>query len=911
MELRLAVLLACAVYGAQLAPDESGLLSDLSAADRVERLPDEQQVVAYRRKLLAVAQDLAGSFSRHDRSLIQQMSMLRVSPRPESAVSFMQLEDRESSRMGVSLEGQEGEALDIQPIMKSITKLEDKIKAERDIDSASHSLMDATCYETDRKMAKVLADEEASQKLLKMDERQMRNQRTQDRADLKASQELERRLSKTLHELRSELQAKQEAYYGRRRQRTRDLEALQAAVRLVCTFASFTDDERCKKDKFVESVPNPGTTELFAAQSEKSLMTEAKEVRAASESAWEAQQAKDLADIHKGKIPVYLESFEMSRETSLLQLAQKSAVTDKVLRRQLGYHQLSEPAKGPVAALLLSVEAGDYEKAVSLLELILGLIKTITDEQIADKQKWGAEEMELKWSVSQNEAALYEEQQKQDTLEDSIRTLSNSIEVNRANFFRSVKATQAASKRREQNNLTCDEERAAYRQRKRVADEELMNINKLRSLLQVLDGEGVPTCGGEMDDCTSAEHGMCIKKNSKQNMCACEPGYYGEACDQKKCPGQGELLYQHDEAGACSGASRGTCDSKVGKCTCTDEFEGAKCEVAKSCPGGGNCNMGHGRCDKATGKCHCYQGWFGAGCTEQKCPGPTVTEGGGEQLYDNGQEEVCSGHGVCITSSGQCGCHEGWESKRCDKKQCGDNCSGNGECMSETGTCSCKKGHHGPTCAYKECPAGCSGFGGTCNRMIGACVCNRGFSGPACEQTTTCNERETTYQEWAFWKPGWSKCPYGWLMRGVVTASCTGIHCIDKAICAKPCLGKSELGIERCYQENWWDSLNTKGWSRCAEGYYLAGLYRNKCNSLYCVEMALCCSIRDAEYDHCQELDWFETIKMPNAKAEVQPNKFMTGVYRAGITTQISDLRKVSSCHFKSTKMDSDDSDEL
>jgi hypothetical protein len=176
-----------------------------------------------------------------------------------------------------------------------------------------------------------------------------------------------------------------------------------------------------------------------------------------------------------------------------------------------------------------------------------------------------------------------------------------------------------------------------------------------------------------------------------------------------------------------------------------------------------------------------------------------------------------------------------------------------------------------------------------------------------CEKTTACEERETSYQEWAFWKEGWSKCPYGWLMTGLVTASCTGIHCIDKAVCAKPCLGKQTLGLAQCYQENWWDSLNHKGWSRCKEGYYMSGMYRNKCNSIYCIEMALCCGIREAEYDHCQDIDWFNTIRLPEARATVPDNKFMTGLYRAGITTQLSDLRKAASCHFKSVKFEESD----
>eukprot|EP00656_Telonema_subtile_P043138 TRINITY_DN49545_c0_g2_i1.p1 TRINITY_DN49545_c0_g2~~TRINITY_DN49545_c0_g2_i1.p1 ORF type:complete len:903 (+),score=225.65 TRINITY_DN49545_c0_g2_i1:131-2839(+) len=866
--------------------------------DAVSRLPTEQQLSLYRRQLLQTSQDIA-SLSHADRQAIQRRIGARVFSQG-SAISMVELDESSSTAVNAllasySLAEQKGSE---DGIMQSLMKLEDKIKAESSVDSDQHVAMETTCHETGVRMDKVISEEEASQKQLKLSENQMRNQRTVDKGDCAESQQLERKLSATVEEVQTESISQTESYNDRKRQRTSDGEALLAAVRFVCSFQSFTDDARCVANKALAAVPKPSSTELFADQSEAELRAEGKRVIQASEKAWEAQQVKDQADIRAGKTPEY-DSTE-SRALSMVQMVEHSVHGDKHLRGQLS-QTLSEPVRGPVTAVLLSVEAGDYEKADSLLDLIVSLIKQVHAEAEADKQESDGKQLELGESKKQAQTGLHTEQAKQVLLEDSVRTLGANLEASRTEFFRSAKAITEASKRRDQNNDSCEDEREAYRQRKQVADQELVNINKLRSLLQVLGGDGVPECKGDMADCTAAAQGMCIKKNSKENLCACEPGYYGVACEKKKCPGAGSLLYTEKEGGACSGANRGTCSPSTGKCKCTDEYSGDRCEFAKTCPGGGACNNGRGTCDKKSGRCQCSGEWYGLGCTERKCPGTAI--GDAVQLYTSNEENVCAGHGVCMSSTGECGCHDGYQGASCAQRKCEDNCSGNGECMPSTGLCSCNPGYHGATCAYKACPGDCNGVGGRCNRLAGSCACNPWFSGPACAKTTTCDEKVTSYQDWAFWKQGWSKCPNGWLMTGVVTGTCTGIHCLDKAVCAKPCLGKQRLGLDRCYEENWWDSLNSKGWSRCKEGYYMAGLYRSKptCNSIYCVEMALCCSIRNADYDHCQDLSWFAAIKNPESRATVPANKFMTGMYRAGINTQISDLRSAASCHFKST----------
>jgi len=47
-----------------------------------------------------------------------------------------------------------------------------------------------------------------------------------------------------------------------------------------------------------------------------------------------------------------------------------------------------------------------------------------------------------------------------------------------------------------------------------------------------------------------------------------------------------------------------------------------------------------------------------------------------------------------------------------------------------------------------------------------------------------------------------------------------------------------------CYDHNWVLSFDQEGWSTCNEGYFIVGLYRNTCNSLFCIEYARCCRVK-------------------------------------------------------------------
>merc|ERR1711998_212776 len=117
-------------------------------------------------------------------------------------------------------------------------------------------------------------------------------------------------------------------------------------------------------------------------------------------------------------------------------------------------------------------------------------------------------------------------------------------------------------------------------------------------------------------------------------------------------------------------------------------------------------------------------------------------------------------------------------------------------------------------------------------------------------------------------KPGWVTCPTGQLVWGLRRSHCN--HALD-----------------------WHGSLDTEGWSKCDPNYYVAGFYRS-CDSLYCLQMAKCCSYKDARWAQCKEVNWFAPFNGPGW-VKVQEHQFLAGLYR-GAGHKLSDIDKAWSC---------------
>merc|ERR1711904_200968 len=187
---------------------------------------------------------------------------------------------------------------------------------------------------------------------------------------------------------------------------------------------------------------------------------------------------------------------------------------------------------------------------------------------------------------------------------------------------------------------------------------------------------------------------------------------------------------------------------------------------------------------------------------------------------------------------------------------------------------------------------GCGGSAqGWCNRNDGKCICSAGpgfdgaklgpFSGIRCDETKRC-EAPTLHSDkmnwWTVWdKPGWLVCPKGQLMYQLERSKCDALSCVESGGYAAACEGTAHVfQLRHCYHDRrWYGSFDKEGQSKCLDDYFVAGLFRS-CESLYCLNMAKCCSLKEARQPAplCGEVAWGADFKSDGAKGKVPTGKF-------------------------------------
>merc|ERR1711918_191556 len=191
-------------------------------------------------------------------------------------------------------------------------------------------------------------------------------------------------------------------------------------------------------------------------------------------------------------------------------------------------------------------------------------------------------------------------------------------------------------------------------------------------------------------------------------------------------------------------------------------------------------------------------------------------------------------------------------------------------------------------CIYNDCENNCGGQDidgdgshGLCDRLSGVCMCTGGvgspgngapdynYNGPACRKVTKGADANRDEQH-AVWTTsmdqwGWSTCKTGYLMVGMQTdllSSMDALYNLDRAKCQRPYeageVMPSAVEPSRCYHENWWKQMDSKGGKFCRRNYFIAGFFRSHCNSLYCIEMAKCCSVKRSIWKDCS---WTNVVR--------------------------------------------------
>jgi len=330
-----------------------------------------------------------------------------------------------------------------------------------------------------------------------------------------------------------------------------------------------------------------------------------------------------------------------------------------------------------------------------------------------------------------------------------------------------------------------------------------------------------------------------------------------------------------------------------GRCSCKEQYYGTSCELYKcqmnsdegpwyeraspvACNGRGTCM------DETDGSCDCEDMATGKYCENKRCPGYDANEATGK-ITD---PECGKGVGVCNFAGGRCQCADG------------ASCGINGQPLCPG------------ACIYADCQANCqsqSTDGGTqiglCDRFSGLCMCNPEtvYNGPACETPGRGVEQQGDKQE-MLWtetmdKWGWSTCNDGYLLVGMKTdqmGTKDALYNLDRGICQRPFEAHTPItrAVEnyRCYHENWWKKFDTRGGKFCRRNYFVAGLFRSHCNSLYCIEMAKCCSVKRSLWTNCKWVNTKEWTGNANGMMVSGDQGFIVGFFRnklhtlAGIT---------------------------
>jgi hypothetical protein len=736
---------------------------------------------------------------------------------------------------------------------------------------------------------------------------------------------------------------------------------LMQAMWLVCTgFRSFRMHPYCvtlrKQPDYKEPKKGPDTVNPRSPTNKyrKNLQATTR-FSDTMKTVWKQQKIADADAVNRGDGDVDMEKGFVNNRApwgvapdGKPAVAKPKELTREELSQRLAFLIETNHAPSRVASPLvdfvsaLQTETGELsKKSKSLVDTIVAMDREEGEAQAKEDQEWMLMIKEARKITNDYSGSMQTKKERQEDKSQiiaknhkHINQLDDAVSANEKQIGKLGDATRAKV-------IECDTSYIEFDTVIEMANEELVNIQRLNSLLRFLalgeEAKGCQKSGKKM--CTSAEQGTCTwqtrgkdhkgGKNANDVFCACEYGFYGEACELRNCPGFGNIRYRAKQDGCCM--NKGTCNTDKGLCVKCHKhwYHGPanKCEY-KRCPKTTHrktqavirmtskdsldleCS-GKGTCNRNTGVCTCNMDnnkWYGDHCGYRKCPS---TDRRGNPVNDRAGTSVhaCNGRGVCEIKgrkNGKCTCSARFQGHACEFFK--GSCQGSGKFQKLTGRCLCENGFVGggcvknsqgsaecQTCQYKSCPKKCHGAAnggvqpnGYCDRVSGKCICatSATYNGKTCLSICRTEKKLVDWSR-SFDKWGWSVCPKKWLLTGFQTdGKGDALYNINLAQCERPCEGegseKSTIDLAFCYHENWWKKFDSKGGKFCRRNYFVAGLFRSHCNSLYCLEMAKCCQVKRSVWNLCQ---WSATSKnaMQRGKLTQVSGKtsFIAGFYRS------------------------------
>jgi len=840
-----------------------------------------------------------------------------------------------------------GSGLDL--IFRKLDELEKKINNEQDTDFANEQAGMESCRKALLANNGVITESSDTRANNQLSIRECSERIEKQRTQWRESRELEDKNQKALVELQLQRKEESEAIRARVDERNKAIDVMVKATFMVCQrFNRYKNTQQCME---IKSQPDVDEPQRYETKVYDKAMEATQEMHK-KDSPWELDWIKqmDLDIAKEGKpdpegngggmdehitnaapIPApapapdslenyrtELELVELNEDGGQQALSQDETAAVQELEKMANDHTLAEKYALPINELALSLKdtsVAAAKRSKSIVEILLEVLKETRQEQADDKAQhtdnlnsYYKQSWDLKDVLNREDNLQAELRQSMEELRLRILELANNNEVERND-------QNAAFKAKTNEEDRCAVQSEEYGVRTALRDEDLENLVKLKSLLRALYFKNFPKGCPRHNRviCTAKTNGWCVftsrdQKNNDQR-CSCNVGFYGDACQFKMCPGVGKNVYKADAEGVCS--NRGACNRLTGLCFCRHEYyHGPKkaCDYAHAPPSKGDpcdpvcddaCSQ-RGKLDPIRGRCNCQEEFFGPGCEEKKCPNSNGV------LYPRSSGNSCNGRGACDINTGKCGCGHPYSGTSCEFEACPNDCMNRGNCNQNTGHCACgndDKGlpYVGPSCEFRTCPFDCTG-GGECNRNDGTCICKDGYSGKQCEKTTRCvrgNLNNANMNWWTIWdKPGWLVCPKGQLMYQLKRSLCQALSCIDSGGCAAACEGTTAndnhvFQLRHCYHDiRWYNSFDMAGTSECLNDYFVAGLFRS-CESLYCLNMAKCCSLKEARWSQCSWSNW--AIFNGPGTGKVGADQFIVG-FKRGEGHQLKNIDEAKGC---------------
>jgi len=852
----------------------------------------------------------------------------------------------ESGNLGES-QSTQGSGLDL--IFRKLDELEKKIKNEQDTDWANEQAGMEACRDALKQNDGVITKSSDTRANNQLSIRECSEKIEADRTQWRESRELEDKNQKALVELQLQRKEESEAIRARVDERNKAIDVMVKATFMVCQrFNRYKNTAQCME---IKSQPDVDEPQRYETQVYDKAMAATQEMHK-KDSKWDEDWKKQMdIDIEKEGKPdpegngagidghiknaapmpapavaedslenyrTELELVELGEDGGQQALSQDESMAVQELQKMANDKTLAEKYALPINELALSLKDTSVEAAKrskSIVEILLEVLKETRQEQADDKAQhtdnlnsYYKQSWDLKDILNREMNHQANLRQEMEELRLRILELSANNEVER-------KDQNAAFAAKTNEEDRCAVQSEEYGVRTALRDEDLENLVKLKSLLRALYWKNFPKGCPRHNRviCTSKTNGWCVftardKKNNDQR-CSCNVGFYGDACQFKMCPGIGKNVFKHDAPGVCS--NRGACNRLTGLCHCRHEYyHGPKkaCDFAHAPPSKDDpcdpvcddaCSQ-RGKLDPIRGRCNCQEEFFGPGCEEKKCPNSNGV------LYPRSSGNSCNGRGACDVNTGKCGCGHPYSGQSCEFEACPNDCMGRGNCNQNTGHCACgndEKGlpFVGPSCEFRTCPFDCTG-GGECNRNDGTCICKDGYSGEQCDKTTRCVKGQLNNANmnwWTIWdKPGWLVCPKGQLMYQLKRSLCEALSCIDSGGCAAACEGTTAndnhvFQLRHCYHDiRWYNSFDMAGTSECLNDYFVAGLFRS-CESLYCLNMAKCCSLKEARWSQCSWSNW--AVFNGPGTGKVGKDQFIVG-FKRGEGHQLKNIDEAKGC---------------